>query len=124
MTSIKTFVGAKIHGLRVTDKSLNYRGSATIPLSLMEAAGISPFERVYLVNKNNGHRWDTYAIPGPEGGFALNGAAARQGEVGDEVLLWTFRLEAEFSGANVVFVNHADNTLDRVERYPSPCEAP
>lgn len=122
MTPLKTFVAAKIHGIRITDKSLNYRGSATIPASLMRLAGIEPYERVYLVNKSNGNRWDTYAIPGPEGQFALNGAAARQGEVGDEVLLWTFRLEPAFSGATVVFVNATDNTLDRVERYQSASE--
>ena len=116
MTALKTFVGAKIHGLRITDKSLNYRGSATIPASLMDAAGIDPYERVYLVNKSNGNRWDTYALRGPEGEFTLNGAAARQGEIGDEILLWTFRQEPAFTGASVVFVN-PDNTLDRIDRY-------
>jgi aspartate 1-decarboxylase len=119
MTALKTFVGAKIHGLRITDKSLNYRGSATIPGSLMDAAGIDPYERVYLVNKSNGNRWDTYALRGPEGEFTLNGAAARQGEIGDEILLWTFRQEPAFTGASVVFVN-PDNTLDRIDRYENP----
>jgi aspartate 1-decarboxylase len=119
MTSLKTFVGAKIHGLRITDKSLHYQGSATIPRSLMAAAGIEPYERVHLVNKANGNRWDTYALPGPERAFTLNGAAARQGEVGDEILLWTYRQEPAFSGANVVFVK-PDNTLDRIDRYENP----
>lgn len=86
----------------------------------MTAAGIEPYERVFLVNKNNGNRWDTYALPGPEGAFTLNGAAARQGEIGDEVLLWTFKQESVFTGAAVVFVNPADNSLDRIDRYENP----
>ncbi len=114
---MREFVGAKLHGLIITDKSLDYEGSATIPVSLMQRAGIHPYERVYLVNKATGTRWDTYALPGPEGQFVLNGAAARLGEVGDEVLLWTFREEERYTGAVVLFLNH-DNTVERETRYP------
>ena len=83
----------------------------------MELADIQPFERVYMVNKNNGSRWDTYAIVGEEGEFTLNGAAARLGEVGDEVLLWAYRREESFSGAQVVFLDE-QNQVALVERYP------
>jgi aspartate 1-decarboxylase len=86
----------------------------------MKAAGIEPYERVYLVNKNNGNRWDTYALPGPEGAFCLNGAAARQGEIGDAILLWTFRQEAQFTGAAVAFVDPSTNSLNRLTRYENP----
>jgi len=103
---------------RVTGKSLEYEGSASLATSLMEAAGISPYERVYLVNKSTGSRWDTYAIPGREGEFTLNGAAARLGEVGDEILLWTFRQEEQFTGANVVFLNEF-NKIERRKTYPA-----
>lgn len=115
---MREFVGAKLHGLRVTGKSLDYEGSATLPVSLMELAGISPYERVYLVNKSTGTRWDTYALPGPEGEFRLNGAAARLGELGDECLLWTFRYEDRFSGATVVFLDE-HNKVIRSQRYPA-----
>jgi len=118
---MREFVGAKLHGLRITGKSLEYEGSATIPTSLMKRSGIHPYERVYLVNKSTGTRWDTYALPGPEGEFVLNGAAARLGEVGDEVLLWTFREEERFTGAVVLYMN-PDNTVAKEGRYPAASE--
>lgn len=118
---MREFVGAKLHGLRITGKSLEYEGSATIPTSLMQRSGIHPYERVYLVNKMTGTRWDTYALPGPEGEFVLNGAAARLGEVGDEILLWTFREEERFTGAVVLYMN-PDNTVAKEGRYPAAGE--
>lgn len=116
--TMREFVGAKLHGLRITGKSLDYEGSATLPVSLMEQAGIKPYERVYLVNKSTGIRWDTYALPGPEGEFCLNGAAARLGELGDECLLWTFRYEDTFTGAIVLFLD-AGNKVVRTHTYPA-----
>lgn len=115
---MREFVGAKLHGLRITGKSLDYEGSATLPVSLMEQTGIRPYERVYLVNKSTGVRWDTYALPGPEGEFVLNGAAARLGELGDECLLWTFRAEDRFTGAVVLFLDE-HNQVVRTNRYPA-----
>lgn len=115
---MREFVSAKLHGLKVTGKSLEYEGSASLPLSLMQKADIHPYERVFLVNKSTGIRWDTYAIPGPEGEFVLNGAAARLGEIGDEILLWTFRNEVRFSGANVVFLDQK-NQIARIDEYPA-----
>ena len=113
---MRTFVSAKLHGLFVTDKALEYHGSATLPKSLMELVGIQPYEQVHCVNKANGNRWVTYALPGPEGQFTLNGAAARQGEVGDECLIFTYRTKEVFSGAVVAFLK-PDNTLDHTEVY-------
>jgi aspartate 1-decarboxylase len=115
---MREFVSAKLHGLRVTGKSLEYEGSASLPPSLMQRADIHPYERVNLVNKSTGIRWDTYAIPGPEGEFVLNGAAARLGEFGDEILLWTFRREERFTGANVIFLDEK-NQISRIDEYPS-----
>ena len=112
----RTFIAAKIHGLRVTDKSLHYTGSQSIPADLMKAAGIVPYEQVHVVNKHNGHRWITYAIPSEGHEVRLNGAAARLGEIGDELLLFTYRIEESYSGAAVVFIT-PDNEIDRVERY-------
>lgn len=120
---MREFVGCKLHGLRITDKSLEYEGSAAIPPSLMRAADIQPYERVYIVNKATGFRWDTYAIPGDEGEFSLNGAAARLGEIGDEVLLWTFRREERFSGANVLFLDE-NNQVEHMKTYPAEEPSP
>ena len=70
---------SKIHRVTVTEARLDYIGSITIDEDLLDAAGILPGERVYIVNNNNGARLDTYTIPGArgEGTICLNGAAAR-----------------------------------------------
>jgi len=115
---MREFVSAKLHGLVVTGKSLDYEGSASLPPGLLQRADIEPYERVYLVNKATGQRWDTYAIPGPEGEFVLNGAAARLGEIGDEILLWTFRREERFTGATIIFLDQK-NQIVRIDEYPS-----
>ena len=70
---------SKIHRVTVTEARLDYIGSITIDSALMDAAGIIPGERVYIVDNNNGTRLDTYAIAGEAGSgvICLNGAAAR-----------------------------------------------
>lgn len=118
---MRFYVGGKIHGIRVTEKALEYEGSQTLPASLMTAADIRPYEQVTCVNKHNGARWVTYAIPGPEGECILNGAAARMGEIGDELLIFTFRGSGPsecFLGARVAYVGE-DNQLVRVGEYES-----
>ncbi|MDE6390531.1 MAG: aspartate 1-decarboxylase, partial [Duncaniella sp.] len=79
---------SKIHRVHVTEANLNYIGSITIDRDLMDAAGILPGERVYIVDNNNGERFDTYAIAGPRGTgvVCLTGAAARRVQVGDIVI--------------------------------------
>lgn len=86
----RTYLRAKIHGIKVTDKNLRYDGSQSLPPSLMEKTGIKPGEQVHVVNVNNGQRWITYAITGKEGECVLNGAAARLGEVGDELIVMAY----------------------------------
>lgn len=80
---------AKIHRVRVTEANLDYIGSITIDRDLLDAAGILPGERVYVVDNNNGERFDTYAIAGPRGSgvICLNGAAARRVQVGDIIII-------------------------------------
>ena len=58
---------SKIHRVRVTEANLDYIGSITLDSELMKAAGILPGERVYIVDNNNGERFDTYTIEGPAG---------------------------------------------------------
>jgi len=76
----------KIHRARVTGSDLNYEGSIEIDSSLMEAAGILPFEKVDIWSITTGERFSTYALPAdPRSGIiALNGAAARKVQPGDE----------------------------------------
>jgi len=54
---MRTFIAAKIHGVTVTGCHLNYHGSQSLPLSLMKAMGIQPYEQVHVVNLKNGRRW-------------------------------------------------------------------
>jgi aspartate 1-decarboxylase len=117
---LKCFVSGKIHGMRVTHKSLDYNGSCSLPRALMDAAGIEEFEQIHMVNKANGNRWVTYVIEGEPGELRLNGAAARMGEVGDECLLFTYRWEEGYSGAKVVFLDPATNTIARIAEYANP----
>lgn len=70
---------SKIHRAVVTQSELNYVGSITIDSELMNAAGIIEYEKVHIVDINNGNRFETYVISGERGSgvVCLNGAAAR-----------------------------------------------
>ena len=83
---------SKLHRATVTETELEYHGSITIDGDLMKTADILPGEKVQVVNINNGHRSETYAIEGPPGSgvICLNGAAARWAEVGDRVIVMTY----------------------------------
>lgn len=85
-------LGGKIHRATVTAADLHYIGSITIDEALLEAAGILPFERVQVVDVNNGARLETYTIAGERGGgtIQLNGAAAHLVNVGDLVIIMSY----------------------------------
>ncbi len=76
---------SKIHRVTVTASDLNYIGSITVDEDLIDAAGLVVGERVYIVNVNNGERFDTYVIKGKRksGEICLNGPAARKVQKGD-----------------------------------------
>ena len=82
----------KIHRATVTDANLNYEGSITLDKALMDAAGILPFEKVGILDINNGARFDTYVIEGEpnSGTICLNGAAARMVQKGDLVIIVSY----------------------------------
>ena len=86
---MRTMLKSKIHRARVTQVNLDYEGSITIDKSLMEASDILPFERVEVLNINNGARFSTYAIEGEanSGIIGINGAAARLAAKGDIVII-------------------------------------
>jgi len=85
-------VKSKIHRVRVTEANLNYIGSITIDEDLMDAANIITNERVFIVNNNNGERFDTYVIRGERGSgtICLNGAAARLVQPDDIVIIMAY----------------------------------
>ena len=116
MSSLRTYVGAKIHGITVTDKSVDYHGSVSIDGTLLERAGIEPYEQVHIINLSTGARWVTYALPGPTGAFTLNGGGARLGEVGDRCVVLTYRQEETYRGAVVLFC-YEGNAATRVMTY-------
>jgi aspartate 1-decarboxylase len=83
---------SKIHRVTVTEANLNYIGSITIDEGLMDAANLTEYEKVSVVNINNGERLDTYVIKGERGSgiVCLNGPAARKAVVGDIVVIMSY----------------------------------
>ena len=112
---------AKIHRATVTQAELDYVGSITIDQALMEASGIREYERVQVVDVNNGNRLETYVIMGEKnsGVICLNGAAARLAEIGDKVIImayvWLNEQEMENHRPRVVFVDHENNPVHLVD---------
>lgn len=111
----------KIHRATVVQAEIDYVGSITID-RLMEAAGILEYERVQVVDVNNGNRLETYVIAGEKGSgmICLNGAAAKLVEVGDKVIIMCYaQMTAEEFKDNpprVVFVDD-NNKINRITRY-------
>lgn len=86
------FLYAKIHRATVTDANLNYVGSITIDIDILEKANLSEGQKVEILNINNGERFQTYIIAGTRGGkdFCLNGAAARKAQIGDKIIICSY----------------------------------
>jgi len=112
-----TVVKSKIHRASVTEANLNYIGSITIDLDLMDAANIIPNEKVSIVNNNNGARFETYVIPGERssGVICINGAAARLVQPGDVVIIMAYAMmemeEARTFKPAIVFPDTATNRI-------------
>ncbi len=108
---------SKLHCVKVTEANLNYMGSITIDEDLMDAVGLIAGERVYIVNNNNGERFDTYVIKGERGSgcVCLNGAAARKVQVGDIIIVMSYALmdfeEAKSFTPKVVFPDQNTNKI-------------
>ena len=108
---------SKLHCVKVTEANLNYMGSITIDEDLMDAVDIIAGERVFIVNNNNGERFDTYVIRGERGSgcICLNGAAARKVQVGDIIIIMSYALmdfeEAKTFQPKVVFPDQNTNKL-------------
>ncbi|OPB93319.1 aspartate 1-decarboxylase [Elizabethkingia ursingii] len=108
---------SKIHRVKVTESDLNYIGSITIDEDLIDAAGLVVGERVYIVNVNNGERFDTYVIKGKRnsGEICLNGPAARKVHKGDVIIIIAYAQmtpeEAQTFQPRIVFPNEETNLL-------------
>lgn len=88
------FLNSKIHRATVTDANLNYVGSITIDETLLKAANMREWQKVEILDVNNGERFQTYIIKGePDSGcICLNGAAARKVQKGDKVIIVTYAI--------------------------------
>ena len=110
-------VKSKIHRVTVTEANLNYVGSITIDEDLMNAANIIEYEKVHVVNNNNGERIETYVIKGKKGSgtICLNGAAARKAQPGDILIIVSYAQmdfeEAKKFTPSIIFPDTATNKL-------------
>ena len=106
----RTMCKSKIHRAVLTGADLHYEGSLTVDRELMDAADLLEFEKVQVVNVNNGARLETYVIEGAPGSgtLQLNGAAARLGMPGDHVIVSSYgeydEAELEDFAPRLVFV--------------------
>lgn len=112
----------KIHRAKVTQAELNYVGSITVDIELLESAGIREYQKVQIVDIDNGSRFETYTIAGERGSgvICLNGAAARCVVVGDKVIIMAYGLyceeELESYKPKVVFVDD-ENKIVKISSY-------
>lgn len=112
----------KIHRATVVQAELNYVGSITVDEDLLDAAGILEYEKVQIVDINNGSRFETYTIAGERGSglICLNGAAARCVQVGDKIIIMSYAdmtpEEARTHRPKVVFVDD-DNKVKTIASY-------
>lgn len=108
---------SKIHRVTVTEANLNYIGSITIDEDLLDAANMIEFEKVHVLDNNNGERFETYIIKGERGSgiICLNGAAARKVQPGDIVIIVSYAQmdfeEAKAFKPTIVFPDTATNQL-------------
>jgi aspartate 1-decarboxylase len=117
-----TMLKGKIHRAVVSQAELDYVGSITVDEDLLDAAGIMEYEKVQIVDVNNGERFETYTIKGERGSgmICLNGAAARCASVGDRIIIMSYAQmtpeEAKEEKPAVVFVDD-DNHISRITSY-------
>ncbi len=108
---------SKIHRATITEANIHYIGSIGIDEDLMDAANLLEFEKVQVLNINNGERLETYVIKAERGSgmISLNGAAARKAAVGDLIIIAAYaQMTPEEAGTHkpaIIFPN-SNNRLD------------
>ena len=117
-----TMLKGKIHRAKVVQAELDYVGSITVDEDLLDAAGILEYEKVQIVDINNGSRFETYTIAAERGTglICLNGAAARCVQVNDKIIIMSYcnvnSDEAKNFKPTVVFVDD-NNKVERISTY-------
>ncbi len=112
----------KIHRATVVQAELDYVGSITVDEELLDAAGILEYEKVQIVDVDNGSRFETYTICGERGSgmICLNGAAARCVSTGDKIIIMAYGQyepeEVKSHKPSVVFVDEK-NRISRISCY-------
>ena len=115
---IRTMLKSKIHRATVTEANVEYEGSVTIDMDLLEAADMLPYERVDIWDCTNAARLSTYVIEGERGSgeICINGAAAHLVKPGDKVIIASFVQledhEAKAWDAKRIFVDEQNNIRD------------
>ena len=114
---LQEFISSKIHRATVTDANLNYVGSITIDETLLKASKIKEWQKVDILDVDNGERFHTYVIKGAanSGKICLNGAAARKVQPGDKVIIIAYGLynpdEIEGYKPNIVIVDEKNRIV-------------
>ncbi len=122
MARQRIMLKSKIHRATVTDADLHYVGSITIDEELMHEADLLPYEKVMVVDVDNGNRLETYVIGGMPGSgtITMNGAAARLIHRGDKVIIFSFSMvdeeEAHLYKPRIVYVDEL-NRISHVEDH-------
>lgn len=126
---LRHFLLGKVHRAKVTRADLDYVGSITIDLDLIEAAGFLENEKVDIYDVTNGSRLSTYVIPGVRGSgeVGINGAAAHLVQKGDLVIIaaygWMSAAEAASHRPNVVHVDEKNRIIDLAHEERTPAAA-
>ncbi len=115
---------SKLHMAAVTGCELNYHGSLTVDLDLMDAVGLHPYESILVSNVATGDRAETYLLPGARGSgqIELNGAMARIGAVGDRLIVMAFAFlepgEVEGHRPQVVALDDRNRIVEHLDYAP------
>lgn len=115
---MRSMLRSKIHRATVTEARLDYEGSITIDIDLIERSGLWIGEKVLIADVNNGNRFETYTLPGDRGSgiIALNGAAAHMCDIGDKIIIMGFELTDTPIHGKVVLVDD-ENKVKREFSY-------
>ena len=86
------YLKSKIHRAVVTDANLDYEGSISIDVALMDAANLNIYEKVHVLDITNGNRVETYVIQAKRGSgqICINGAAAHLIKPHDQVIILSY----------------------------------
>jgi len=115
---LREVLRSKIHRCTITDANLNYEGSITIDSQLMELTDLREYDKVQVVDLNNGERFETYVITGKPGSgeICVNGAAARLVQIGDILIIMAYGFVSDAERGphkpRVVNVNAKNHPLD------------